>query len=271
VSDSSSEELVMKIVRYKDPSDGKAKYGVLEGDVVYETEGVPYERISRTGKSCLLVEAKLLVPCEPINIIACGANYLDHIREVGIRPLKEPVFFIKPSASLIAHGEPIEYPPQSTRVDYEGELAVVLKRSLRRASPDSVADSILGYTCSNDVTARDIQNDQGNLIRVTHAKAFDTFCPVGPWLVTDLNTKSLSLTTTVNGTTRQSGNTKDMLFSIPELLSYVSHVMSLEAGDLILTGTPAGIGAVVPGDEVAVTIEGIGTLRNRVIARMSPR
>jgi 2-keto-4-pentenoate hydratase/2-oxohepta-3-ene-1,7-dioic acid hydratase in catechol pathway len=257
----------MRIARFSDVPEAPVRYCVVEGDRVREMSGDPFGAFTLSQTSWALEDIKLHPPCVPKNVIACGANYLDHIREVGIEPPAEPVFFIKPAASLIAQGEAIEYPPQSKRVDYEGELAVVLKRALKRVSPAEVRDSILGYTCANDVTARDIQNDQGNLIRVTHAKAFDTFCPVGPWLVTDLDASALAIATTVNGKTRQAGNTRDMLFGIDQLISYISHVMALEAGDLILTGTPAGIGPVLPGDEVAVTIEGIGTLSNLVVAR----
>ncbi len=257
----------MKIVRFNESKNIHVRYGELVDQSVLEIDGSPYDGVRRSGRSYPLESVKLHVPCEPTNVIAAGANYMDHIREVGIKPLSEPIFFIKPTSSLAAQGDPIEYPPQSRRVDYEGELAVVIKRPLRRAAESAVLESILGYTCANDVTARDIQNDQGNLIRVTHAKAFDTFCPVGPWLVTDLDTSALDIKTIVNGVTKQAGNTKNMLFGIAALISYFSHVMTLAAGDVILTGTPAGIGPVQPGDEVSVSIQGIGVLTNPVVTR----
>src|SRR5690606_8107228 len=204
-------------------------------------------------------------PMLPSKIIAIGKNYADHAREMGGEPPAEPVVFLKPSTSVIGPGESIAYPVKlSQRVDYEGELAVVIGRLCREVPVERAHEVVFGYTCANDVTARDLQAKDGQWGR---AKGFDTFCPLGPWIETSLDPADLALTTTVNGELRQSGRTSQLLYGVPALIAYVSAVMTLLPGDIILTGTPAGVGPMSVGDEVSVGIEGIGTLTNRVISR----
>jgi 2-keto-4-pentenoate hydratase/2-oxohepta-3-ene-1,7-dioic acid hydratase in catechol pathway len=175
-----------------------------------------------------------------------------------------PVLFLKPSTAVVGDGDAIQYPPSSARVDYEGELAVVMGRLCRDVPPDRALDAVLGYTCANDVTARDQQAADGQWSR---AKGYDTFCPLGPWIATNVDPADLEITTTLNGEVRQRARTSDMLHDVPTLISYISQVMTLLPGDVVLTGTPAGVGPMEVGDEVAVTVDGIGTLSNRIVAR----
>jgi 2-keto-4-pentenoate hydratase/2-oxohepta-3-ene-1,7-dioic acid hydratase in catechol pathway len=207
----------------------------------------------------------MVAPMLPSKVVAIGRNYADHVAEMGNDVPAEPIMFIKPSTSVIGHGEAIMYPQGvSDRVDYEGELAVVIGRLCREVPVERAKDVIFGYTCANDVTARDLQKRD---VQFTRAKGFDTFCPLGPWIETDLDATDLALTTSVNGELRQSGRTSQLIFDIPALIAHVTAVMTLLPGDILLTGTPAGVGPVFPGDEVSVGIEGIGTLTNRVITR----
>ena len=206
---------------------------------------------------------RLLAPVEPSKIVAVGLNYRDHAMERG-KPLpEEPLLFIKPSTAVIGPFEAIVYPKMSKRVDYEGELAVVIgKRASLLSGEDPVEPLILGYTCFNDVTARDLQDKDKQF---TRAKSFDTFAAIGPCVVTDLDPSALDIKTFLNGKLRQSSNTRNLIFSVPELVRFISNVMTLLPGDVITTGTPSGIGPMVPGDGVDVQIEGIGTLSNRVL------
>jgi 2-keto-4-pentenoate hydratase/2-oxohepta-3-ene-1,7-dioic acid hydratase in catechol pathway len=198
-------------------------------------------------------------------VIAIGKNYADHVAEMGGEKPPEPVLFLKPSTAVIGPREPIVYPAQlSERVDFEGELAVVIGRLCRQVPPSRVPEVIFGYTCSNDVTARDLQARDGQWAR---AKGFDTFCPLGPWIDTDADPADLELTTVVNGEIRQSSRTSLLMHNVAALVAYVSAVMTLLPGDVLLTGTPAGVGPLKDGDEVSVTIEGIGTLTNEVVTR----
>jgi 2-keto-4-pentenoate hydratase/2-oxohepta-3-ene-1,7-dioic acid hydratase in catechol pathway len=212
-----------------------------------------------------LDQVELLVPCQPTKIVAVGLNYADHAAEAGLEVPAEPLLFLKPPSTIIGPGAAIVYPRDlSRRVDYEAELAVVVGRRAHRVAPQAALDFVQGYTCANDVTARDLQRRDGQW---TRAKGFDTFCPLGPWIIADLDTSNLTLRCRVNGELRQEGCTKDMLFPVAELIAHVSAVMTLEAGDVILTGTPAGIGPLQPGDRVAIEIEDIGELVNEVVAR----
>jgi 2-keto-4-pentenoate hydratase/2-oxohepta-3-ene-1,7-dioic acid hydratase in catechol pathway len=257
----------MKIVRYWDAAANGARYGVVEGESVREIEGQPYEGIQTTNARRPLSGLRLLAPCEPTKIVAGGLNYHGHAREVGLPIPKVPVFFLKPPSSLVGHEEPIQYPPETQRLEYEGELAVVVKRTMRNTPPGEVLKHLLGYTCLNDVTARDIQVWGGNYLHLCHSKSFDTFCPTGPWVETELDPTNLDLSLSVNGEVRQKTNTSDMIFPVAQMVSYFSHVMTLLPGDLVCTGTPSGIGQLQVGDVVEVTIEKIGTLRNGVIAK----
>jgi 2-keto-4-pentenoate hydratase/2-oxohepta-3-ene-1,7-dioic acid hydratase in catechol pathway len=214
-----------------------------------------------TGEQLSLV--RLLPPVLPGKIVAVGLNYRDHANEMGIEIPKEPVLFLKPSTSVIGPDADIVYPGQSSRVDYEAELAVVIGRECRDVDAGDAAGCILGYTCLNDVTARDLQAKDGQW---TRAKSFDTFAPIGPWIVTDIeDPDTLSIQARLNGETRQASNTSNLIFGVYELVDFISHVMTLKKGDVIATGTPSGIGPMSPGDEIAVEIEGIGVLKNRVI------
>ncbi|GAA1006221.1 2-hydroxyhepta-2,4-diene-1,7-dioate isomerase [Acrocarpospora pleiomorpha] len=228
-------------------------------------DGHPFGGIQLTGERFPVAEVRMVAPMLPSKVVAIGRNYADHAAEMGNDVPTEPIMFIKPSTSVIGHGEAIMYPQGlSERVDYEGELAVVIGRLCREVPVERAKDVIFGYTCANDVTARDLQKRDGQF---TRAKGFDTFCPLGPWIETDLDATDLALTTSVNGELRQSGRTSQLVFDIPALIAHVTAVMTLLPGDILLTGTPAGVGPVLPGDEVSVGIEGIGTLTNRVITR----
>jgi 2-keto-4-pentenoate hydratase/2-oxohepta-3-ene-1,7-dioic acid hydratase in catechol pathway len=238
---------------------------VVEGDVISTIAGHPFNQIQFTGERYPLAEVRLLAPMLPSKVIAIGRNYAEHAKELGNEVPEEPLIFMKPSTSVVGHGDAIAYPTsQSERVDFEGELAVVIGRLCREVPAERAKDVIFGYTCANDVTARDLQKKD---VQFTRAKGFDTFCPIGPWIETDLDASDLALTTTVNGEIRQSGRTSQLINDIPALVAYVSAVMTLIPGDVILTGTPAGVGPMEIGDEVSVGIEGIGTLTNKVVSR----
>jgi 2-keto-4-pentenoate hydratase/2-oxohepta-3-ene-1,7-dioic acid hydratase in catechol pathway len=251
--------------------DGAAGAGLApetDGLAVAELIGHPFgvgESVRLTGARYELADVRLLAPVLPSKVVAIGRNYLDHVREMGNEPPPEPVIFLKPSTAVAGPRDPILYPAGlSERVDFEGELAVVIGRLCRQVPQERVPDVIFGYTCANDVTARDLQAKDGQWAR---AKGFDTFCPLGPWIETDLDPADLELTTIVNGEIRQNARTSQLMHGVTELVSYVSDVMTLLPGDVLLTGTPAGVGPLKDGDEVSVTIEGIGTLSNGVTSR----
>ena len=205
---------------------------------------------------------RFLAPVQPSKIIAVGLNYRDHAREMGLELPGEPILFMKPSTAVIGPFEEIRYPSQSSRVDYEAELAVVIGTACRNVRASRAKDCILGYTCLNDVTARDLQAKDGQW---TRAKSFDTFAPIGPWIATDIeDPHALSITARLNGEVKQSSNTSNLIFSVFELVEFISSVMTLKPGDVIATGTPSGVGPMLPGDEIAIEIEGIGVLSNRV-------
>jgi len=204
---------------------------------------------------------------EPSKIIAIGLNYYDHARELKMPVPDHPIMFIKPSTSVIKNGQPIIYPRQSKNVHYEGELAVVIGRKARNVSKSGAGKYINGFTCANDVTARDLQNIDGQW---TRAKSFDTFCPLGPKVVKDIDPMNLKIQTRVNGKIKQDSNTKNMIFDVYELVSFVSSVMTLLPGDVIITGTPPGVGPLSVGDTVEVEIEGIGILKNKVVKPALP-
>ena len=252
----------MKLVRYL--KNDRPCYGLIEGKDVYAVEGSIFGKFRQGEKVAILTEVSLLAPCQPTKILAVGLNYRAHAAESGHDVPSEPLFFSKPPSSVIGPLEPIVYPILSQQVDYESELAVVIGQRVRNVPPERAHDFILGYTCGNDVTARDLQRRDGQW---TRAKGFDTFCPLGPHIVTDLDPGNLAIRTRVNGAIRQSSSTADMVFSVTELISTISQVMTLEPGDVILTGTPSGVGPLQPGDVVEVEIEGIGTLRNPVVSQ----
>ena len=256
----------MRIARfsYGEAASASFAFGAIEGDEIAVIDGHPFGEVSLTGRRLPLSGVRLLPPILPSKIVAIGKNYADHAREMGGEPPAEPVMFLKPSTSVIGPAAPIVYPTLSQQVDFEGELAVVIGRLCRDVPVEKASDVVLGYTCANDVTARDLQRSDGQWSR---AKGFDTFCPLGPWIDTEVDPSDLAITTTVNGETKQDARTSLLLHDVGELIAFATAVMTLLPGDVILTGTPAGVGPVVPGDEVAVTIEGIGTLTNPVVAR----
>ena len=215
-----------------------------------------------TGEEIPLSEVKLLAPSVPSKIVALGLNYRDHAKELGLPIPEEPLLFLKPPSAVIGPEEKIILPPESKRVDYEAELAVVIRKRARRIAPQRAFDYILGYTCFNDVTARDLQKKDGQW---TRAKSFDTFAPFGPWIETDLDPSNLKVRSYLNGFLRQDSSTSELIFPVPEIVSFVSQVMTLEPGDVIATGTPPGIGPLSSGDLIEVEIEGIGRLKNYVI------
>jgi 4-hydroxyphenylacetate degradation bifunctional isomerase/decarboxylase decarboxylase subunit len=226
-----------------------------EGDFhVYDPE------TARSGERVTVT--RMLPPVLPGKIVAVGLNYRDHAQEMGIEIPQEPILFMKPSTSVIGHLDAIRYPAQSTRVDYEAELAVVIGKECKDVKAAHSRDYILGYTCFNDVTARDLQAKDGQW---TRAKSFDTFAPIGPWIVTDLeDPHNLTVRAYLNGELKQSSNTSNLIFTVYELIEFISHVMTLNPGDVIATGTPSGIGPMNIGDEVAIEIQGIGILENKV-------
>ncbi len=220
------------------------------------------ESITPEGEVLTFKDVKFLSPTRPSKIVAVGLNYKAHAEEMG-KPLpEEPLLFLKPSTAVISNKMRIVKPKMSQRVDYEGELAVVIGKKCRKVTPEEAPDYILGYSCFNDVTARDLQQKD---VQYTRAKSFDTFAPYGPWINTDIDPIGLKITTRVNGEVKQEGNTEDMIFSPFELVSFISQIMTLLPGDVIATGTPPGVGPLQAGDRVEVEIEGIGTLINYVV------
>ena len=249
-------------------------FGVVEGEVssaadvqgltVAEIEGHPFGQITFSGQRWALADVRLLSPILPSKVVCVGRNYAEHAAELGNEVPKEPLLFLKPSTSVIGPSDVIRLPPQSQRVEHEAELAVVIGApGARRVDRAAAAKAIFGYTCANDVTARDLQRAD---VQFTRAKGFDSFCPMGPWIETDLDPADLEVRCEVNEEVRQLGRTKDMVFDAATLVSYVSHVMTLLPGDVLLTGTPAGVSPIRAGEEVIVRIEGIGELRNAVAA-----
>jgi 2-keto-4-pentenoate hydratase/2-oxohepta-3-ene-1,7-dioic acid hydratase in catechol pathway len=229
--------------------------------VIVPLHGHPFGEPDHVGAAVPAADVKLLAPVLPSKIICVGKNYLDHVSEMGGDVPKEPLLFLKPSTSVIGPGEVILLPPQSKIVHHEAELAIVIGRFCKDVPVSRVTEVILGYTCANDVTARDLQKSDGQW---TRSKSFDTFCPLGPWIETDFDPRDREVTCYVGDQLRQSGNTRDLVFDVSTLVSYISSQMTLLPGDVILTGTPAGVGPLVAGDQVDVEIEGIGSLVNSV-------
>jgi len=253
----------VRIARFSTATSGPT-FGVLERDTVATLAGHPFGELRFTGERLDLAAVRLLAPIVPSKIVAVGKNYREHAAEMGGETPAAPLLFLKPSTSVIGPGDPIQYPPSSSRVDFEGELAVVMGRLCRDVPESAALAHVLGYTCANDVTARDQQASDGQW---TRAKGYDSFCPLGPWLETELDPRAVTVSTSVGGQQRQHGSAADLVFDVAHLISYISRVMTLLPTDVILTGTPAGVGPLQVGDEVSVTVSGIGSLTNRVIAR----
>ena len=237
------------------------RWGVLEGEAVRALTAEPWAGGLPGGRPIPLAEVVLLAPVQPTKVVCVGRNYLAHAKELGNEVPKEPLIFLKPSTAVVGPQEAIVCPPQSKDVQHEAELGVVLGRALTKASAAEAKAAVLGWTCLNDVTARDIQREEKQF---TRAKGFDTFCPVGPVIETNLDPLDLTVNGRVNGVERQRGYTRDMAFDPYAILSYISHVMTLLPGDLVATGTPEGVGRLQRGDWVEVEIPGIGLLRNPV-------
>jgi 2-keto-4-pentenoate hydratase/2-oxohepta-3-ene-1,7-dioic acid hydratase in catechol pathway len=237
-------------------------YGLIEGEQIREISGAPWGQWSRASRSWPCAKTRLLAPVEPSKIVCVGRNYVDHVAELGNVVPKEPLLFLKPPSSIVGSEEPIVLPSYSQRVDYEGELAVIVgRRCAHLSDTDDPLSYLFGYTCLNDVTARDLQKSD---VQFARAKGFDTFCPVGPHIETQLNPSDVLVETHVNGTRRQSGSTSLMIYPVAFLVRYISRMMTLLPGDVIATGTPAGVGPLTAGDVVEVSVAGIGTLRNPV-------
>ncbi|WP_088963554.1 fumarylacetoacetate hydrolase family protein [Micromonospora purpureochromogenes] len=251
-------------------------FGVVEGEpgvgpqglTIAEIEGHPFGQVTFSGARWALSDVRLLSPILPSKVVCVGRNYAEHAAEHGSEVPKEPLLFLKPSTSVIGPRDAIRLPIFSKQVEHEAELAVVIGApGARRADRAAAAKAIFGYTCANDVTARDLQRSDGQW---TRAKGFDSFCPIGPWITTGLDVSDLEIRCEVGRNpeemeVRQLGRTKDMVFDVPALVSYISHVMTLLPGDVVLTGTPAGVSPLTEGDTVTVRIEGIGELTNPVV------
>jgi len=257
----------MKIVRFK--YQGAVSYGTLEDGLVTVYDGSPFPTpdagpavFKAAKRQVSLHEVKLLAPCQPGKVVCLGLNYRPHAAELNIKLPELPLLFLKPSTSVIGHGDNIMLPPNPERIDYECELGVVIAKTAKNVAEADYADYILGYTCFNDVTDRVAQVRDGQW---TRAKGYDTFAPTGPCISTDISPFNLKIATLVNGEIKQSGNTGDLIFGIPTLISFISSIMTLLPGDVIATGTPDGIGPLLAGDTVEIVIEGIGTLKNPVV------
>jgi 2-keto-4-pentenoate hydratase/2-oxohepta-3-ene-1,7-dioic acid hydratase in catechol pathway len=256
----------MRIIRcaYK----GTLFYGRVDGDNVVLSYNIPKIQISYGKKEVLweteakpvpLSKVRLEAPCTPSKAVCVGLNYRDHANEFRQAIPSTPILFIKPSTSLLGPGKIIQYPSMSKRIDYEAELVVVIGRSAKNVTANEAFDYVLGYTCGNDVTARDLQPSEGQW---TVAKSFDTFMPLGPWIETDIDPSNLRIKALLNDEVRQSSSTANLIFNVPYLIAYISQIMTLEPGDVIMTGTPSGVGPMKKGDHIVVEIEGIGHLEN---------
>ncbi|MDX6262158.1 MAG: hypothetical protein QOH84_3846 [Kribbellaceae bacterium] len=261
----------MRIARFS--VDDEPKYGVVETDdpeglvgtvAVLDSDPL-YRPVQFTGEQLQLADVRLLAPVIPRSKVVCvGRNYRAHAEELGNEVPKEPLIFLKPNTSVVGPRDGIVYPEQTNDLHFEGELAIVIGRICRDLPRERAEEVIFGYTIANDVTARDLQKSDGQWAR---AKGYDTFCPLGPWISTDLDVADLRVTTTLNGEPKQDGRTSQFIFDIPEVLAYITSFTTLLPGDVVLTGTPAGVGPMLPGDEVAISVEGLGTLTNKVIVR----
>jgi len=254
----------MRVVRFA--HEGRPVYGLVEGEAIVPLAAAPWEtggEPKRAGAPVDRRSAALLVPVVPTKILCIGRNYRAHAAELGNEVPEKPLVFMKPLSSLLPHKGTVLLPPESSRVDYEGELTVVIGKRGRRLSRDEAERAIFGYTCALDISARDLQKTDGQWWR---AKGFDTFCPLGPAVETDVDPADLLLETLVDEKVRQSGRTSEMVFDVPSLVAWASHAMTLEPGDVILTGTPEGVAPLVPGQTVEVRIGGVGTLSVNVAA-----
>lgn len=252
----------MKFLRFIN-NDNHEVFGIYKDNLIVELKGSIFGDYAQSDRIYDLKEIKILPPCIPSKILAVGLNYKDHAEEMNRDLPENPMLFMKPSTAVIAHEEQIEYPSHmSKHVDYEGELAVVIGKKARMVDEKEALDFVFGYTCINDVTARDLQRMD---IQFTRGKGFDTFAPVGPFIETGADPAGIGIKTFLNGELKQNSNSSNLIFSVPKLVSFISKVMTLNPGDIIATGTPSGVGKVKPGDVVEVELEGIGKLKNYII------
>ena len=250
----------MKFVRFKQGE--VVSYGVLEDNDIKIIEGDLFSVYTVTNRKVSIDSVELLAPCQPSKAVCIGLNYHDHASEMKLELPKNPLIFLKPSSSLTHPGATIEYPSISNNLHYEAEMAIVIGKTARKVPPEKANDYIFGYTCANDVTARDIQMADGQW---TRGKSFDTFLPLGPCIVTDIDPHNMDIKLYLNDEIKQSSNTCQLIFKVPEIIAYVSQVMTLYPGDVIITGTPSGVGPMNVGDTVAVELSGVGKLVNKVI------
>lgn len=250
----------MKYVRFERP-DGPC-WGVIKGEDVLTLSRPPYDSLDYDGGKLPLSQCKLLAPCTPTKIVCVGKNYAEHAKEMGSEPPGFPVLFLKGVNTLNRPEGAVHAPDFVSRLDYEGELGIVIRCKAKDVKVKDFSEYVLGYTCLNDVTARDVQQHDGQW---TRGKSMDGFCPIGPWVVDDVDPAALKLETRLNGKVVQKGSTADFITPIPQLLEFITAAMTLEPGDVVATGTPKGIGPMIPGDRVEVDIEGIGILENHVI------
>jgi 2-keto-4-pentenoate hydratase/2-oxohepta-3-ene-1,7-dioic acid hydratase in catechol pathway len=251
----------VKIVRYR--GEGGAAWGTLEDGLVRATAGTPFVDLQPASEIGPLEEVAVLAPVVPSKIICVGRNYREHAAEFDNPVPEEPLLFMKPPSSVVGPGDDVVYPALSKRVDHEAELVAVVGRTAHRVSAADAWPVIGGYTCGNDVTARDIQKSDGQW---TRGKGFHTFCPLGPWIEMDYDPTDINVVCKVNGETRQDGHTRDMIFDIPYLIEYITRFTRLEVGDVIMTGTPEGVASVEIGDEMTVEVAGLSALTNRIVA-----
>ena len=255
----------MKIVRYS--ADQNTNYGILESDgTIRQIIGSPFDNLDPSETSTHLDEVRLLAPVDKPRIIGVGLNYAEHAREVGKELPTEPMLFMKPSTTAIGPDDAIVYPHQGENVHYEAELAVVIGKPARRVSEANALDYVLGYTCGNDVSERTIQFAEMKMGAMLIGKGFDTFCPLGPCITTGLDPRNLQVSSRLNGEVKQNERTSDLIFSVAQLISYITAAFTMMPGDVIMTGTPSGVGPFVPGDVVEIEVEGLGTLKNPVVA-----
>jgi 2-keto-4-pentenoate hydratase/2-oxohepta-3-ene-1,7-dioic acid hydratase in catechol pathway len=252
----------MRIIRYQQP-DKIPQYGWVMAEKLGPIDGDIFSTFQRQEARIPLEIARLLPPTLPRKIICVGRNYAAHAKEHDAEIPEVPLIFLKPPTSLIGHNQEIVLPPQSIQIEHEAELAIIIGKPGRWITTEDALSHVFGYTIANDVTARDLQRSDGQW---TRAKGFDTFCPVGPWIETEFDPADAVITCHVNGEMRQMASTRDMIFTVPQLIAFTSSIMTLEQGDLLLTGTPAGVSPLNPGDSVEVTVEGLGTLSNPVIS-----
>jgi 2-keto-4-pentenoate hydratase/2-oxohepta-3-ene-1,7-dioic acid hydratase in catechol pathway len=255
----------MNLCRFLDPSSAEPRYGVVADDLICPVTAQEYfkpRELPRSQATLSMKQVRLIAPVTPSKIVCVGRNYREHAAELGNKMPDEPLLFLKAPSAVIGNGDSIKLPPESDQVEHEGELGVVIGRTAHYLPADEdPLDYVLGYTCVNDVTARDLQRKD---VQFTRAKSFDTFCPVGPVIVTTIDPTNLTVVTRLNGELKQQGRTSDMAFPVPFLIKYISNVMTLYPGDLIATGTPAGVSRMTSGDVVEVEVEGVGVLRNSI-------